>query len=69
MGMFPIHNTPLWMNTHQEYASLKSCQEKTQREKKSMVKEKKVQYSCVSLSSFRIALLKPCKGKPYRKKP
>jgi hypothetical protein len=55
------------MTTYKEYVSLKPCQRKTQWEKKPMAKEK--EYSILaSLSAFRIASLKPCKGKPCGKK-
>jgi hypothetical protein len=31
--LFIIYNTPPWMTTHKEYASLKPCQRKTQWDK------------------------------------
>ena len=55
------------MITYQEYASLKPFQVKPNG-KKTNNEGKIVQYSCVSLSIFRIALLKPCKGKICGKK-
>jgi hypothetical protein len=63
-----IYNTPPWMNTHKEYTSLKPCQGKTQW-KKTNDEGKRVQYSCVFFSAFKIVSLKPCKEKPYGKKP
>ena len=45
-GLHSFHNTPLWMSTLQEYASLKSYQEKTQREKNPS-EGKRVQHSCL----------------------
>ena len=62
-----IYNTPPWMTTHKEYASLKSCQEKNLVGKNQWRRKRNTVLLCF-YKCLKIASLKPCKGKPCGKK-